>query len=332
MIITKTPYRLSFFGGGTDYNSWYEENGGLVVGCAFSRYCYISVRPLPPFFDHKTRVVYSKIERVGDNLEVIHPSVRGCLQHLGVSQGLEIHHDGDLPARSGIGSSSSFTVGMLLALHANRSEMITKRQLASEAIEVEQNVIKENVGIQDQILVAHGGIQIIEMGPGSGYRVSPLILPKEYKENFESHILLGFTGFQRNSTDVAKDHVSNIKVGKSASQLKEIHGIAKEGLSLLSQNRDFREVGKLFDKTWQIKRSLSSSVSTESIDTIYKSAIEAGAYGGRLMGAGGGGFIMFIAPPDRHSYIKYKLEGQVKVWVPFSFDDDGAQVLLHCDS
>lgn len=331
MIITRTPFRLSFFGGGTDYNSWFEEHGGVIVGCAFKQYCYISLRRLPPFFEHKTRIVYSLIERVMQNPDIQHPSVRGCLQLLNVTEGLEVHHDGDLPARSGIGSSSSFTAGMLLALHAFRNEMVTKRTIAEEAIRVEQEILKENVGIQDQILATYGGLQVIEMGPGNNWKVSPLILPKDYLKNFENHIMLGFTGFTRTASDLAKGQIENIKKGKSTSQLSEISAIAREGLSVFSKNQDPKEIGRLLDKSWQLKRSLRSDVSSEKIDSIYETAINAGAYGGRLMGAGGGGFMVFVAPPEKHSFIKYKLNGAMKVWVPFEMDNDGAQILLYRD-
>lgn len=329
MIITRTPYRLSFFGGGTDYKPWYEENGGIIVGCSFSQYCYISLRKLPPFFEHKTRIVYSKIEQVNDNRDLVHPSVKGCLEYLQVHEGIEIHHDGDLPARSGIGSSSSFTAGLLLALHTLRNKMVTKRTLAEQAIHVEQEVIKESVGIQDQILVAHGGLQIIEMGPGPRFNVQPLIIPRDYRAEFEKHVLLGFTGQSRTASDVAEGQVNNIKSGKSTGQLSEIHSIAKEGLRSLATCKDMSTIGKLFDQTWQIKRRLSDGVSSDEIDGIYNTAVKAGAYGGRLMGAGGGGFFVFLAPPERHAAIREALNGRIRVWVPFKIDESGAQVLLH---
>ena len=328
MIITKTPYRLSFFGGGTDYNSWFERNGGLVIGCTMARYCYISLRTLPPFFDHKTQVVYSKLETVQDNSQIKHPSVNACLKYLNVKDGLEIHHDGDLPARSGIGSSSSFTSGMLLALHAYKNEMITKEQLAAETIEVEQNVIGESVGVQDQILASYGGLNIIEMGPGARYQVSPLILPPDYLENLESHILLGFTGITRTASEHAKAQIAQIERGKSDSQLKDIHAIAKEGLGLLSTKQELSKVGRLFDTTWKIKRSMSNPKDTSFADLIYEKALQAGAIGGRLMGAGGGGFMVFIAPPETHNRIKENLKDAIKVWVPFKFDHEGSQILF----
>ena len=211
MIITRAPYRLSFFGGGTDYNPWFEQNGGLVLAVGLDYYCYLTVRYLPPFFEgHSSRVVYSQVELVHDHREIQHPSVRGCLQHMQIKEGVEIHHDGDLPARSGIGSSSSFTVGLLNALSALHYKMAPPNQLAADAIHVEQNLIQEEVGIQDQIIAAYGGLRIIEMGPGPNYSVSSLIISPEYIKALEEHVLLGFTGINRDSRKYAKTQIENI--------------------------------------------------------------------------------------------------------------------------
>ena len=328
MIITRTPYRLSLFGGGTDYNEWYEENGGLIIGSSFNKYCWITLRKLPPFFDHKSRVVYSKIESVKSNADIEHHGVQSCLTYLNVQDALEIHHDGDLPARSGIGSSSSFTVGFLNALHAYQSKMIGKRDLAEEAIYVEQNVAKEQVGIQDQILTSFGGLQVIEMGPGSRFEVRPLIIPKTYRDQIESHILLGFSGMQRFSSDAAAEQVSKIKSGTNKSQLREIHSIAKEAHGILQRNGDMPSLGKLFDATWQLKKTLTITMSNYAIDEIYQQALKLGAYGGRLMGAGTGGFFMLFAPPEKHEILKRELKG-IKVWIPFEFEDSGSQVIFY---
>jgi D-glycero-alpha-D-manno-heptose-7-phosphate kinase len=207
--------------------------------------------------------------------------------------------------------------------------MVSKRTLAEQAIHVEQNVIGENVGIQDQTMAAYGGMQIIEMGPGNQFKVAPMILPSDYRKNFEQHVLLGFTGFTRTASEVAQGQIDNIKAGKSDVPLKAIYELAQEGLRLFTEGRPVSEIGRLIDQSWQIKRSLSTSISSEAMDEIYKTAMDAGAYGGRLMGAGGGGFMFFLAPPDRHNYIKYRLNQAVKVWVPFAIDDDGAQVILY---
>jgi D-glycero-alpha-D-manno-heptose-7-phosphate kinase len=330
MIITRTPYRLSFFGGGTDYRPWFEKNEGIVISSAMARYCYLNVRHLPPFFEHKTRVVYGKTELVSSNQKITHSSVRECLRYMKVQDGLEIHHVGDLPARSGIGSSSSFTVGFLHALHALRYEMVTKRELADEAIKVEQEKIKEDVGIQDQIMAAHGGFQVIKMGPGNRYTVTPLILPPEYLTALEEHVMLAFTGVERNSNQFAKAQIHNIKQGTSLIHLSEIQAIARSGLDLFAKKTNLEEIGSLLDQSWRVKRQIAKGITNDSIDELYATAKKNGVFGGKLMGAGGGGFIMFLAPPHKHETIKKALS-HIKVWVPFQIDTLGSQVLFQND-
>ena len=331
MIISKTPYRLSFFGGGTDYNSWFEENPGIIISSTFSKYCYISLRKLPPFFDHKTRVSYSKEELVKTNSEIKHPAVRNALKFLNMETGLEIHHDGDLPARSGIGSSSSFTVGMLNALYALEGRMVSKQKLADDAIYIEQVLSAEHVGIQDQIIASFGGLQIIEMGPNRDYSVSPLILPKEYKDHLESHILLGFTGLSRIASENAKEQIVKIQNGDNASKIREIYDISLEGLQRFKSHSSLEEIGRLLNESWKVKRTLTQSVSNQIVEDIYTNAIRQGAYGGKLLGAGGGGFVMFIAPPHRHEAIKKSLP-QMKVWIPFHFEENGSQIIFSDES
>ncbi len=327
MLITRTPYRLSFFGGGTDYDAWFESNGGTVLAAAIARYCYISLRRLPPFFDHKSRIVYSAIESVRDHSEIQHPAVRGCLSFMKFNDGLEIHHDGDLPARSGIGSSSSFTVGLLHGLHALRSQLIDKRELAEQAIHVEQNVLHEAVGVQDQIMAAYGGIQIIELGPGRKWRTQQALAPDDYLEALEQHILMGFTGVSRTADKHAKAKIDNLRAGKTTQELSEIQSIANEATALFKRQGNFDEFGRLLDKSWALKRNLADGLSSDDIDSIYKTAIGNGAFGGKLMGAGGGGFFFFIAPPHRHQKIKDAIP-QVKVWVPFKIDHDGSRIIF----
>jgi D-glycero-alpha-D-manno-heptose-7-phosphate kinase len=332
MIITKTPYRLSFFGGGTDYLPWAESNGGLILAAALARYCYITVRYLPPFFDHRFSVAYSKVERVATVGEIEHPSVKHCLQYLGIEDGLEIHHDGDLPARSGIGSSSSFTVGLLNALHALRHEMCPERELADEAIHVEQDLIEEDVGIQDQIMAAHGGFRALEIKPGGDYVTKPLIVTPEYLALLESSVLMGFSGISRYATKYAKAQIQNIHNGSAEKNLGEILCIAKEALSLFQSSFDIEEIGQLLDKSWMLKKALADGISNGILDDQYDTAKKAGAYGGKVMGAGGGGFVMFLAPPERHKHIKEALRGSIKVWVPFRMDHSGSQVIFHNSS
>lgn len=328
MIITRTPFRVSFFGGGTDYRPWFEKNGCLVIGAAIARYCYISVRKLPPFFDYKTRAVYSEIESVQNPSEFKHPAIRHCLQYLQMDEGLEIHHDGDLPARSGIGSSSSFTVGFLNALHAHRYEMFTKNQLAREAIFVEQEVIQENVGIQDQILAAYGGIQLIEAGGDGQFQVTPLVLSPEYVRNFESHLMLGFTGINRIASKVASRQIENIQKGALNSELSQMTEISKEALKLFRKKATPQEFGHLMDQAWTLKKSFSTEISNENLDHLIQKGIENGAYGGKLLGAGGGGFILLVAPPEKQPLIRQALQ-EIQVWVPFQFDWGGTQIIFH---
>lgn len=330
MIITKTPFRLSLFGGGTDYKPWFERHGGLVIATAINRYCYITVRKLPPFFDHRTRVVYSRIELVQTPDEIIHPSIRNCIKFLGIDDGLEIHHDGDLPARSGIGSSSSFTVGLLNALHGLRHELVTKQRLAREAITVEQEWIGEHVGIQDQVMAAYGGIQAIEIAPDGRLTVSPILLPPEYLDSFEQHVLLGFTGVSRLSTEIAVHQIRNIEMGRSEEHLAQMMDLTQTALDLLRRNAPIAELGKLVDMTWKIKRRLADQISSPEIDDLYAAALNAGAYGGKLMGAGGGGFLFFIAPPEKHVLIRNALR-TVPVWVPYRVDRAGSQIIFHSD-
>ena len=328
MIISRTPYRLSFFGGGTDYNPWFEKNGGLVLAVGLAHYCYLTVRFLPPFFEHRTRVVYGKEENVIYNQDIQHPSVRGCLQYLNITDGVEIHHDGDLPARSGLGSSSSFTVGLLNGLYALKQQMKSPRRLAEEAIDVEQNLLKESVGVQDQIMAAHGGFRIIEMEADANWNVKNMILPAEYLKSLEDHVLLGFSGISRMSEQHAKNKVDNIKRGKTNKELQTIYTLTQEALQAFQNQASFDEIGRLLDQSWQCKRRLAEGVSSDWMDDLYQTAIQKGAFGGKLMGAGGGGFFFFLAPPNKHQQIREALP-QIKVWVPFKIDHSGSQVIFY---
>ena len=333
MIITKTPFRVSLFGGGTDYPAWFKEHGGLVISTAIQKYAYISVRELPPYFDYYTRAVYSVVEHVKNNHEIQHPSIRGCLEYLDINTGLEIHYDADLPARSGIGSSSAFTVGFLHALHAFKNEMIGREELANEAIHVEQEVLKENVGVQDQIICTHGGFQKIELSKGEGkkFQVQPMTLSPDYLKSFEDHVILAFTGIHRTASDFAKLQIENIDKGANHSHLNQMNEIAKEGLSLFTKEADFNSIGDLLNKNWELKRELSNNVSNPAIDELYQIAKKAGALGGKLLGAGGGGFMMFLVPPEKKEKFKSELK-KVKIWVPFSIDHVGTQMPLYLTS
>jgi len=329
MIISRTPFRLSFFGGGTDYNAWFEHHGGKIVATTVPYFCYLSVRSLPPFFeDHISRVVYSKIESVKDNKQVGHPSVRGCLEYLGITTGVEIHHDGDLPARSGIGSSSAFTVGLLHALYGLKEKMINSRNLAIQAIEIEQKKLGESVGIQDQIMAAYGGLRIIEMGPGNDWNVKPLVIPQDYQSELESHVLLGFSGISRFAEKHAEAKVRNITEGKTVSELQEIASIAEDAIQAFIRQDDMSRIGTLLDASWKLKRRLADGVSAQWMDDLYDVARQNGALGGKLMGAGGGGFFFFLAPPEKHPKIRKALS-QIKVWVPFKIEPVGSQLIFY---
>jgi D-glycero-alpha-D-manno-heptose-7-phosphate kinase len=324
MIITRTPFRISFFGGGTDYPLWYRQNKGAVLTTTIDKYCYISVRHLPPFFEHKHRIVYSLIEAVKEVDEIKHPAVRGILKYLNIDFGLEIHHDGDLPARTGLGSSSSFTVGLLNALYALLGKMKSKEELAKEAIYVEQNVLKENVGCQDQIEVAFGGLNKITFLPDDNFIVEPIILPPGKKEDFEKHLLLYFTGISRYASEVAKEQLENME--KKKYELKILHQMVEDGIKILIGNSDLRDFGKLLDEAWQLKRSLSNKISNPVIDEIYERAKKIGVIGGKLLGAGGGGFMLFFAPPELHQKIKEEIKG---LFVPFKFETQGSQIIFY---
>ena len=326
MIISKTPFRISFFGGGTDYPEWYHENGGSVLATTIDKYCYISCRHLPPFFEHKHRIVYSKIESVKTTEEIQHPVVRAVLSNLSITDGLEIHHDADLPARSGLGSSSSFTVGLINVLNALKGLQISKQDLAKQATYIEQEVLKETVGSQDQVLAAFGGFNRIDFHPDDSFNISPVIINKDLVEQLQSHMLLFFTGLSRFSSDIARDKVSNFT--NRFQELTQIKEMVDEGMSILqSPSTPIMDLGKLMHESWKLKRSLSVKVSTPKIDEIYEAGIKAGATGGKILGAGGGGFILFFAEPKNHKKIIERLKSLVHV--VFHFDDVGSKIVVY---
>lgn len=323
MIITRTPYRVSLYGGGTDYPSWYKEHGGIVLTSTIDRYCYLSVRYMPEFLGYKYNACWSKMERVNNLKDIEHSGVRGCLQFMGVDEGFEINHAGDLPARSGLGSSSAFTVGMLHALHALQGRHVSKASLAREAIEVEQIVLKETVGIQDQIECAHGGFNVIDIHRDGEYTVRPVIIPPSRKSALEGKLMLFFTGLQRNSSEIADAQVSNIE--RKEYELKAIQSLVPKALEAVT-NGNLEEVGNLLHETWMLKRELSDKVSNNEIDRLYDNARVAGATGGKLLGAGGGGFFLFYVPEDRHASVREAMCGLHDI--PFKFDNGGSQIVL----
>lgn len=324
MIISRTPFRVSFFGGGTDYPIWFEKNKGAVLATTINKYCYITCRYLPPFFDHKSRIIYSQMEHVSKIDEIDHPSVREVLRFLKIKEGVEIHHDGDLPARTGLGSSSSFTVGLLNSFYALLGKMPTKEQLAKEAIYVEQKMCKENVGCQDQTLVAHGGLNLIEFKKNNNIKVRNVTLSKNKVKDLEDHLMLYFTGFSRTASKIAKHQIKNIP--NKEKQLNEMYQMVFEALDILN-GKKIEKFGELLDESWQLKRELSDKVSTKHIDNIYTTAKRAGALGGKLLGAGGGGFFLVFAPKSKQKKIKEKLKKLLLV--PFKFETLGSQIIFY---
>jgi len=327
MILTKTPYRLSLFGGGTDYPAWYEKNPSKVISAAMANYSYVYAKKLPPFFEHTIRLGYSKVESVSDIKDIEHPAIRACFKHLGFHNDISIGFDGDLPARSGIGSSSSFTVGLLKALHALKDETITAQELAKEAIYIEQSMIGENVGIQDQIMASYGGIQIIHMGPGVEWYTERVNVSDEYKKSFESHIMLGFSGISRIAEIQAKKQVDNIRSGANNHYLNEMSRIADLAIHAIQNENDFDVIGNFMNDTWEIKKNLAEGIVDVFLENIYYQSLRCGSLGSKLMGAGGGGFFMFLVPSEKQIEFKKRMS-QIKVWVPFTFDNHGSQIIL----
>ncbi|OGW85597.1 MAG: kinase [Omnitrophica bacterium RIFCSPLOWO2_01_FULL_45_10b] len=326
MIITRTPFRISFFGGGTDYPAWYQKHGGVVLTTTIDKYCYISCRHLPPFFSHKHRIVYSQIENVREIAEIKHPAVKAVLEWAGIEKGIEIHHDGDLPARSGIGSSSAFTVGLVHALSALQGNYISKEKLASTAIFIEQKMIREHVGSQDQIAVAFGGFNRIEFHRNDTFDVSPVILPTERFEELQKHMMLFFTGFSRIASDIAKSKIDNFK--NREMELKSMKAMVDEAIHILQNPNDsIDKFGKLLDENWKFKRNLSDRVTNPEINHIYEEAKRAGALGGKILGAGGGGFLLLFVKPELQTEVRKRLEHLV--YVPFQFDNFGSRVVVY---
>jgi D-glycero-alpha-D-manno-heptose-7-phosphate kinase len=326
MIITRTPFRISLFGGGTDYPSWYNIHGGVVIGTTIDKYCYISLRTLPPFFAHKHRFVYSKIEMVNQISDIQHPVIRAVLEEFQVNEGLEIHHDGDLPARSGLGSSSAFTVGLINALRARRGLMSSPKYLADEAIRIEQFVIGENVGSQDQIWAAYGGTNRIEFRAGAEFSVSPIIMEETRRASLNQHMMLFFTGTSRIASEIAGRKIENLN--NRQEELSMMTQMVDEALTILQDpKRPISEIGALTHESWLLKRSLADGVSTPQVDEIYDAGRAAGALGGKLLGAGGGGFILFFAKPEDQQRIRERLKNLVEVTV--NIGSAGSKVVVY---
>lgn len=326
MIITRTPFRISFFGGGTDYPVFYKEHGGAVLSTSINKYCYINCRYLPPFFEYVYRIRYSKREETKDISQIQHPTVRECLKLHKIDKGIEMVHTSDIPARSGVGSSSSFTVGFLNALYALQGKMTTKRSLAREAIHVEQNLVNESVGSQDQVVASFGGLNKIEFGGEREFFVSPMTISEEKKILLQDNLLLFFTGIPRTASEIASEQIK--LTPQKIKELKEMQGFVGEACSILNDSKNnINDFGKLLHQSWMIKRELTDHISNVKIDEIYETALSAGAIGGKLCGAGGGGFILLFVPPENQQNVKEKLKGLLHV--PFIFDSLGSQVIMY---
>lgn len=322
MIITKTPFRMSFFGGGTDMESFFMENGGAVLSTTFDKYCYVNVRHLPRFFDYSTELSYAKIERVTDVNDIQHPAIREAMKMLDMHE-IRLTYEADLPARSGLGTSSSFAVGMINAFYALKGKYADKKKLADAAIYLERELCKEAGGWQDQIAASYGGFNRINFN-SDGYEVLQLIINPERKRQLNNNLMMFFTGFTRFSSDVQKANASN-KADK-VNQLKEMLALVDEAEKVLvDKQSDLDEFGRLLDHTWRIKRKTGNTVSTNSIDELYDKGLKAGALGGKLLGAGGGGFLVFYVEPDKQEKVKKAMEDLL--YIPFEFEDGGTRVI-----
>jgi D-glycero-alpha-D-manno-heptose-7-phosphate kinase len=327
MIITRTPFRISFFGGGTDFPDWYKEHGGAVLSTTIDKYCYVSLRRLPPFFGYKHKIVFFSKQEAFDELhEIQHPAVREVYRFMNVDSGLVMQHDADLPSHSGLGSSSSFTVGLLHALYSLKGEIVTKKRLGLEAIHVEQNMIREAVGSQDQLAVAFGGFNKISFSFRDNIEVTPIAISGAKISHLQNNLMLFFTGFARFAAEIEQDKIKNLNARRK--ELRLIHSLVDEAVEVLNGDIDgYDAFGHLLHETWQLKRSLSDKVSTSSIDEIYKTGMDAGALGGKILGAGGGGFILFYVRPENQGRIREALSNLVHV--PFRFDNLGTQLIYY---
>ncbi len=327
MIISRTPVRISFFGGGTDYPDFYNRQKGAILGTTINKYTYVSVNTLSEFFDHNIRIGYSKTELVKKPHEIIHPSIRECLLHKNISGNLDIHIFSDLPAKTGLGSSSSFTVGFLNALYALQGKTISKQSLSEEACFVEQQLIKENVGSQDQFHAAHGGLNIIEFS-SSQIHVRPVIISTEKVKLLENHLMIFYTGLTRFASDVVKEQINKTKTKSNDEFLLKMHQMVYEAENIIANSSKelmIKKFGTLLDKSWQLKKQLSSKISNPIIDTAYDLAKSEGAYGGKLCGAGSGGFLAVFAPLDKQENIRKKLNSFLEV--DFKFENQGSTII-----
>ena len=326
MIISRTPFRITLFGGGTDYPKWYNKYSGSAINATINKYCYITARQLPPFFSYKNRIRYYLHEETNNINDIKHPSVRETAKFLKLNEGIEIVHNADLPAQSGLGSSSTFTVGLLNALYGLKNYMPTKRELALNAIHIEQNLIGESVGSQDQTAAAFGGFNKINFSQDKIIDVDPILISEKRIFKLQNNLMLFFTGFARNASDIAKEQIKITL--KKKNELKKIYDICSEGFSILNNRKEpMDSIGSLLDRQWNIKRNLTDKISNDKIDEIYDTGKKAGAIGGKLLGAGAGGFILFYVPKMKQDSVKDALKR--KLFVPFRFESTGSKIIYH---
>lgn len=322
MVISQTPFRMSFFGGGTDMESFFREYGGKVLSTTFDKYCYVNVRHLPRFFDYSTELSYSKIERVTDVEDICHPAIRNAMKLLDMHE-LRLTYEADLPARSGLGTSSSFAVGMLNAFYALKGKYADKKKLADEAIYLERELCKEAGGWQDQIAASYGGFNRIEFSE-DGYEVFPVIISRDRKQQLNDNLMMFFTGFTRFSAEIQKSAQLSAK-DKTAQLLEMLSLVTEAERVLVDRESSLDEFGRLLNHTWNLKRQTSDKISTEGIDLLYEAALKAGALGGKLLGAGGGGFFVFYVEPDKQKRVKEAMQSILHV--PFQFEDGGTRII-----
>ncbi len=321
MIITQTPFRMSFFGGGTDFPGFYNEHGGAVISTTFDKYCYVNVRHLPRFFDYSTELSYARTERVTDVNQIEHPAIREAMKYLDMHE-IRLTYEADLPARSGLGTSSSFAVGMLNAFYALKGKYADKRKLADDAIYLERELCKESGGVQDQIAASFGGFNRIDFS-AEGYMVNPVIISPERKKQLNNNLMLFFTGFSRFSSEIQVSTEGAMK--DKTAQLLEMYSLVDEAEKILVSKTNLDEFGRLLDHTWKLKRGITSKISTDSIDGLYQTAMQAGALGGKLLGAGGGGFLLFYVEPEKQAQVRKAMEKLL--YVPFEFENGGTRVI-----
>ena len=325
MIITKTPFRMSFFGGGTDLESFFRKYDGAVISTTFDKYCYVTVRHLPRFFEYSTELSYSKIERVTDIEDIQHPAIKHAMKMLDIHE-IRLTYEGDLPARSGLGTSSSFAVGMLNAFYALKGRYADKKKLADEAIYLERVLCNEAGGWQDQIAASFGGMNRIDFNKDGSYDVKPLIIHPDRKKQLNENLLMFFSGFTRLSSEMHKANQSDYE--KKAKQLQEMYALVDEAEKVLvDKYSDLDDFGRLLDKSWRLKRQTGGSITTEFIDELYEKGIAAGALGGKLLGAGGGGFLIFYVRPEKKESVMKAMEDLL--YVPFKFEEGGSRVIYY---